>query len=118
VEPLNLAAALRQVEDYWSPMTVATLNDYDVRLVRVFGEFVRHNHAETDEFFLVLEGELTIHLDGTDIVLHPGELYVVPKGVYHQPTAASETAALLIEPREVVNTGDAGGPLTAPRREL
>jgi mannose-6-phosphate isomerase-like protein (cupin superfamily) len=118
VDSINLAAKLALIGEYWSPRTVATLNDYDVRLVKVHGEFVRHRHVDTDEFFLVLDGELTIRTDDGDVVLRPGEAYVVPAGVYHQPRAATETAILLFEPRQVVNTGDAGGALTAARVEL
>ncbi|GAA1793981.1 cupin domain-containing protein [Planosporangium flavigriseum] len=115
---INLAAKLALIGEHWSPRTVATVNDYDVRLVKVLGEFVRHQHADTDEFFLVLDGELTIRMDAGDVVLRKGEVYVVPAGVEHQPYAAVETEILLFEPREVINTGDAGGELTAPRREL
>ena len=115
---VSIAEKLAQVVDLWSPRTVATVNDYDVRLARVHGEFVRHQHADTDEFFLVVSGELTIRMDDGDVVLGPGELHVVPRGVYHQPYAAQETVILLFEPSEVVNTGDAGGELTAPRVQI
>jgi mannose-6-phosphate isomerase-like protein (cupin superfamily) len=115
---VNLTAKLALIAEHWSPRTVATVNDYDVRLVKVRGEFVRHQHADTDEFFLVLDGQLTIRLDAGDVVLKPGEVYVVPAGVEHQPYAEVETSILLFEPSDVVNTGDAGGELTAPRSEL
>jgi mannose-6-phosphate isomerase-like protein (cupin superfamily) len=115
---VNLAAKLALISEHWSPRTVATVNDYDVRLVKVKGEFVRHHHADTDEFFLVVDGELTIRLDDGDVVLKPGEMYVVPAGVYHQPYAENDTSVLIFEPSDVVNTGDAGGELTAPRVEL
>src|SRR3954453_3165862 len=115
---VNLAAKLALIDGHWSPRTVATVNDYDVRLVRVHGEFVRHQHPDTDEFFLVLDGELTIRMDAGDVVLRAGEVFVVPAGVDHQPVAAEEAAILLFEPSGVVNTGDAGGDLTAPRVEL
>jgi mannose-6-phosphate isomerase-like protein (cupin superfamily) len=115
---VNLAAKLALIAEQWSPRTVATVNDYDVRLVKVQGEFVRHQHADTDELFLVVDGELTIRLDDADIVLKPGEIYVVPAGTYHQPYAEVETSVLLLEPSNVVNTGDAGGELTAPRVEM
>lgn len=118
MESISIGDKLRQIAEHWSPKTVATVNDYDVRLVKVRGEFVRHQHAESDEFFLVIEGELTIRMDDGDVTLGPGELHVVPRGVYHQPVATPETSILLFEPSEIVNTGDAGGELTATRAEI
>jgi mannose-6-phosphate isomerase-like protein (cupin superfamily) len=118
VESINLAAKLAQIREVWSPRTVATINDYDVRLAKVQGEFVRHQHPETDEFFLVIDGELTLRMDDGDVVLRPGEVYVVPAGTYHQPVAETETSILVFEPSATVNTGDAGGELTAERRLL
>jgi mannose-6-phosphate isomerase-like protein (cupin superfamily) len=115
---VNLAEKLANIAEHWSPRTVATVNDYDVRLVKIQGEFVRHQHADTDELFLVLAGQLTIRLDADEVVLGPGEMYVVPAGTDHQPCADVETSVLLFEPSDVVNTGDAGGELTAPRVEL
>jgi mannose-6-phosphate isomerase-like protein (cupin superfamily) len=115
---VSIADKLARIPELWSPRTVATVNDYDVRLVRVKGEFVRHQHADSDEFFLVVSGELTIRMDGDDVVLGPGELYVVPRGVHHQPCAQVETEVLLFEPSAIVNTGDAGGEMTAPRIEM
>lgn len=112
---INIGEHLQRISEHWSPKTVAVVNDYDVRLVRVRGEFVRHRHCESDEFFLVIDGELTIRMDDGDVVLGPGDLYVVPRGTYHQPYSAGETSLLLFEPSEIVNTGDAGGALTAPR---
>lgn len=109
----NLAELLGQFRDLWSPKAIAELNDYEVKLVKVKGEFVWHSHDDTDELFLVLDGELTIQLRDRDVVLGSGELFVVPRGVEHCPRADRETAALLLEPRGVVNTGGAGGPLTA-----
>lgn len=106
---VNLSAKLALIAEHWSPSTVATVNDYDVRLVKVHGEFVRHQHTDTDEFFLVLDGELTIRMDAGDVTLGPGEVYVVPAGTPHQPFAAAETSLLLFEPSYVVNTGDSGG---------
>jgi mannose-6-phosphate isomerase-like protein (cupin superfamily) len=115
---VNLADKLALFSDHWGPRVVAQLNDYEVKVVKVKGEFAWHRHADTDELFLVLKGLLTIALRDGEVHLSPGELYVVPRGVEHQPRAAEEVEMLLIEPRGVVNTGDAGGPLTAPRREL
>jgi len=118
IQPLNLAAKFALISEHWSPKTVATVNDYDVRLAVVQGEFTRHTHDDTDEFFLVISGELTIRLDAGDVTLRPGEVYVVPAGVVHQPVAAVETQILIFEPSTVVNTGDAGGTLTARREEI
>jgi mannose-6-phosphate isomerase-like protein (cupin superfamily) len=114
----NLREKLAHVADHWSPKTVAMVNDHDVRVAKVLGEFVRHTHAESDEFFMVVDGQLTIRMDAGDVVLNPGEVFVVPKGTPHQPYAATETSIMLIEPREIVNTGDAGGALTARREEI
>lgn len=115
---ISLSEKLAYVVDYWSPKTVATINDYDVRLAKVHGEFVRHTHTDSDEFFLVIDGRLTIRLDEGEVVLGPGEVYVVPKGVSHQPYAEVETSIMLIEPREIVNTGDTGGTLTTIREVI
>ncbi len=95
---------------------MATVNDYDVRVVRAQGEFTRHTHPDTDEFFLVLDGELTIRLDDGDLTLRPGEVCVVPRGVAHQPVSAYGAQVLLLEPSTTVNTGDNPGALTAQRR--
>jgi len=98
---------------YWSPKLVARLNDYEVKLVKVKGAFVWHTHEDTDELFLVIEGRLTIAMRDRDITLGPGQLFVVPRGVEHCPRAEEEVKVLLLEPAGVVNTGDAGGDLTA-----
>ena len=87
-------------------------------VVKVLGEFVWHSHPDTDDFFLVLQGRLTIQLRDRDVVLGPGELFVVPRGVEHCPRADEETHVLLIEPRGTPNTGDAGGARTAAEREI
>ena len=111
-EKVNLAEKLALVQEHWQPKIVATINDHDVRIVKVQGEFVWHKHDETDDFFLVLDGRLTIQLRDRDVELGPGELFVVPRGVEHCPRADEEVSLLLIEPSGTVNTGDAGGPLT------
>ncbi len=105
-EKINLAEKLELFSEYWSPRTVAHLNENDIMVVKVKGEFVWHKHDETDDFFLVLKGRLTIHLRDRDVVLGPGELFVVPRGVEHQPFAEEETHLLLIEPTGTPNTGD------------
>lgn len=114
--PVDLADVLATIDAAWSPRTVAVLNDYDVRLVKTSGEFAPHSHPETDELFLVLSGSLTIRLDDGDVRLGPGQLYVVPRGVQHQPVSPGGAEVLLVEPSATVNTGDNPGPLTAERR--
>jgi mannose-6-phosphate isomerase-like protein (cupin superfamily) len=111
-DKINLAAALASFDEQWQPRIVAMLNDYKVIVVKVEGEFVWHRHDETDDFFLVLKGHLTIQLRDRNVELDEGELFVVPRGVEHCPRAESEAWVLLIEPEATVNTGDAGGPMT------
>ena len=111
---VDLAEKLSQFSAHWSPKVIARLNDYEIKVVKVEGEFVWHTHEDTDELFLVIAGSLTIQLRGRDVLLEPGQLFVVPRGVEHCPTADGEVHALLIEPAGVVNTGAAGGALTAP----
>src|SRR5215469_5327662 len=118
MEAVNLDAMLARFTEHWLPKRIARINDYDVRIVKIQGDFTWHKHDETDEFFLVLTGELTIQLRDRDVVLAPRELFVVPRGVEHCPRADTETAVLLFEPSSVINTGDAGGELTAEVQEL
>lgn len=115
---INLAEKLALLERPYEPGIVGFINDYKLQVVKVKGPFVWHKHDETDDFFLVLSGHLTIHLRDRDIELDPGELFVVPRGVEHCPDAADETEVLLIEPDGTVNTGDAGGDMTAEPRLL
>ena len=111
--PVDLAQKLSSFTEPWQPKVVARLNDYEIKVVKLAGEFVWHAHDDTDELFLVLDGVLTIRLRDGDVTLRPGQLYVVPRGVEHCPVADGEVQAVLIEPAGVVNTGNAGGPLTA-----
>jgi mannose-6-phosphate isomerase-like protein (cupin superfamily) len=112
--PINFLKKLSQFQDQWSPKVIAELNDYQFKLVKVQGEFVWHEHAETDEAFIVLMGRLKIELPETTVELGAGDLFVVPRGIQHKPSADEECHVLVIEPRGVVNTGDVGGELTAP----
>ncbi len=112
----NVHQVLAGISEHWSPRTVAVVNDYDVRVVKVQGEFTRHSHPQTDEFFLVLSGALTIKMAEGDVHLAPGDTYVVARGRFHQPYAESETTLLLFEPSDTVNTGDTTSELTAERR--
>ena len=115
---VNIQSALESITDHWQPRRLTSINDYDVKLVKLQGEFVWHTHPDTDELFLVLSGELTIQLRDGDVVLRPNDVFVVPKGVEHCPKAENEVSALLIEPQGTVNTGDAPGEMTSELREL
>ncbi|MHC5653810.1 cupin domain-containing protein [Stappia sp.] len=106
-QPVNLAEKLSLFTEHWSPKIVGAFNGHDLMVVKVQGEFVWHEHAETDDFFLVLSGRLTIRMREGDVTLGPGELFVVPKGVEHCPVAEVETHLMLIEPSGTPNTGDA-----------
>lgn len=110
---IDLSAKAASIPEQWSPRVVAELNDYQFKVVRIEGDFVWHDHPETDEAFLVLDGELRIDFRDGAVTIGPGELFVVPKGVEHKPYAASEVRLLLIEPRGTTNTGSAGGERTA-----
>src|SRR6187402_2423236 len=102
---INLAEKLAQLSEHWSPRVVAELNDYQFKVVKLQGEFVWHTHQETDEAFIVIDGEMEIGFRDGSITLRAGEMYVVPKGVEHITRAANECHALIIEPKGVVNTG-------------
>jgi mannose-6-phosphate isomerase-like protein (cupin superfamily) len=115
MEKVNLASKLAMFADHWRPRTVAQFNGHDVMLVKVRGEFIWHKHDETDDFFLVIEGNLDIRLRDRTVRLGPGELFVVPRGVEHQPYAEAEVSLLLIEPTGTPNTGD---PRTAAPRQV
>jgi mannose-6-phosphate isomerase-like protein (cupin superfamily) len=118
VDQVNIDAMLARFDEHWQPKLIARMNDYDVRIVKVQGEFTWHTHADTDELFLVISGELTIGMRDRDVVLGPHEIFVVPAGTEHCPRAEVETSVLLFEPTNVVNTGDAGGDLTATVEQL
>ncbi len=111
--PINFAEKLGLIPEPWQPRVVAELNDYQFKLVKLRGDFVWHSHPDTDEAFVVIEGELRIDFRDGAVTVKAGEMFVVPKGVEHRPHAAAEVKALLVEPRGVVNTGDAGGERTA-----
>lgn len=115
---VDLDEKLGLFTEHWSPKLVARVNDYEVKVVKVQGDFVWHTHEDTDELFLVIDGRLTIQLRDRDVVLGPGQLFVVPRGVEHCPRADEEVKVLLLEPSGVVNTGDAGGDLTATVEEI
>jgi mannose-6-phosphate isomerase-like protein (cupin superfamily) len=106
VTKINLADKFARFTDQWSPKIIADLNDSHVKLAKVQGEFVWHHHAEEDELFLVVQGELTIELRDGEVTLGPGELVVIPKGVEHRPVAREEVQLLLVEPKAIRHTGD------------
>ncbi len=113
LQPVNLMAKYNLFTEQWQPRVVAEINDYQFKIARVEGEFVWHAHDDTDEAFLVLDGTLRLDLPHGSVELGPGELYVVPRGVRHRPVAEGEVKLMLVEPRGVLNTGDAGGERTA-----
>jgi mannose-6-phosphate isomerase-like protein (cupin superfamily) len=113
---IDLEAMAATLVEPWTPLTVATVNDYDVRVVKTHGDFTWHSHPDTDELFLVLNGRLVIRLDGGEVALGPGQLFVVPRGRRHQPHSTEGAEVLLIEPSTTVNTGDSPSHLTAARR--
>ena len=112
--PINFEQKLAMFNDHWSPKVIAELNnEYQFKLVKLEGEFVWHNHADTDEVFIVINGELTIEFRDGKVGLRKGEMFVVPRGVEHKPRAVYECKVMLVEPKGVVNTGETGGELTA-----
>lgn len=115
---IDLSEKFALFDDQWAPRIVGRINDMDVKVAKVRGEFIWHSHDDTDEFFLVHRGRLTIQLDGQeDVTLEEGQFFVVPRGVQHRPVATEECQIVLLEPSGVVNTGDAGGDLTAASDE-
>jgi mannose-6-phosphate isomerase-like protein (cupin superfamily) len=115
LKAINLLEKCTLLRETWQPRVVAELNDYQLKVVRVQGDFVWHEHPDTDEAFLVLEGQLRIDVAEGSVHLGEGELFVVPRGVRHKPYAEGKASVLLIEPRGVPNTGSAGGERTAPQ---
>ncbi|HZU93415.1 MAG TPA: cupin domain-containing protein [Microbacterium sp.] len=114
----NVDEALSTISEPWQPHRLVSVNDYDVKVVKLRGEFVWHTHPDTDELFMVISGRLTIQLRDGDVVLNPHDVFVVPRGVEHCPKAEGEVEALLFEPQSTVNTGDAGGDRTSELREI
>ena len=114
---INLHSKFKKFEDYWSQKVIAEMNYYQFKLVQIKVEFVRHQHTDTDEVFIVLEGIMSIEFENKTVEIKSGEMIVVPKGVIHKPFAASECKVMLVEPRGVLNTGDTNGDLTAPNNQ-
>ena len=113
---INLAEKLETFTEHWQPRTVGQFNGHDLMVVKVKGEFVWHTHDDTDDFFLVLKGRVTIRMRDGDVTLDPGEMFVVPRGVEHCPVAEDEAHLLLIEPTGTPNTGNEK--TAAPRRVI
>ena len=111
--PINFSEKFARFGERWSPRIVAQMNDYHFKLVKIQGEFVWHSHPDTDEVFVVLDGEMTIHLRDGDVALRAGEMFVVPRAVEHKPSAIRECRMMLIEPAGTPNTGDAPSDRTA-----
>lgn len=116
MDAINLSEKLSTFSEYFQPRVVTQFNGHDVMVAKIKGEFIWHKHDDTDDFFLVLTGRLTIELRDGSVTLGPGEMYVVPKGVEHKPVADEETHILLIEPMGTPNTGDAA--TAQPRRVI
>ncbi|MCE8044707.1 cupin domain-containing protein [Halomonas daqingensis] len=110
---IDISQKLSLVDEQWSPRVVAEMNDYQFKVVKLKGEFVWHDHPDTDETFIVIKGNLRIDFRDGAVHLAAGQMYVVPKGVEHKPYAEEEAEVMLIEPRGVLNTGNAGGERTA-----
>jgi mannose-6-phosphate isomerase-like protein (cupin superfamily) len=115
MDKINLEAKLSTFSEHWQPRTVGQFNGHDLMVAKVQGEFVWHKHDDTDDFFLVLQGHLTIEMRDRSVALGPGELFVVPRGVEHRPVAREEVHILLIERTGTPNTGD---PATAAARRV
>jgi len=110
--PINLEEKLDKFSEHWSPKIIAQMNNYHFKLVKFQGEFVWHSHADTDEVFIALDGEMSIEFRDGKVDLKAGEMFVVPRGVEHKPSAKEECKIMLVEPAGTINTGDAVGELT------
>ncbi len=110
---INFQEKLAKFSEHWTPKVIAEMNDYQFKLVKIQGEFVWHNHSDTDEVFIVIEGSMKIEFDEETVELNEGEMYVVPKGVQHKPYAENECKVMLVEPKGVVNTGESDSELPA-----
>jgi mannose-6-phosphate isomerase-like protein (cupin superfamily) len=112
ITAINLKEKFSKFSEHWQPRVIAQLNDYHVKIAKIQGDFVWHSHPETDELFLIVDGELRIDFRDGAVTLSPGELYVVPKGVEHKPYTEKECSILMVELAGTLNTGDTGGERT------
>ena len=110
--PINLQSKFELFSKHWSPKVIAEMNNYQFKIAKIKGEFIWHDHKDTDETFIVIEGTMCIMFRDSIVELSEGEMFVVSKGVEHKPCAENECKILVVEPRGVINTGDAGGDLT------
>ncbi|WP_188694235.1 cupin domain-containing protein [Pullulanibacillus camelliae] len=112
-QAINLSEKLSKFSEHWSPKVIGEMNDYQFKLVKIQGDFVWHDHKDTDEVFIVLEGEMSILFRDGEVKLSKGEMFIIPKGAWHKTYAEKECQAMIVEPRGVINTGEAGSELTA-----
>jgi len=112
-DPINIKDKQALFDELWSPRVITEMNDYQFKLAKGEGDFVWHDHPDTDEVFIVIEGELVIEFRDGAVTLNPGDMYVIPRGVEHKPFAKGLVQVLLVEPKGVVNTGEYSGALTA-----
>ncbi|MGE7926077.1 cupin domain-containing protein [Viridibacillus arvi] len=110
---INLTEKFSIFSEHWSPKVIGEMNDYQFKLVKIIGDFVWHDHKDTDEAFIVIDGEMSISFRDGTVKLSKGEMYVIPKGVEHKPYAEKECHIMLVEPKGVVNTGETNYKLTA-----
>ena len=115
IEPISLKEKFKRFDDHWSPKIIGEMNDYQFKLAKVKGDFVWHHHQETDETFFVISGKLNIELKDTKIKLNEGEMVIIPKGVEHRPYSKDECLIMLIEPKNVKNTGNIKNELTVEK---
>ncbi|RJU80572.1 MAG: cupin domain-containing protein [Candidatus Poseidoniales archaeon] len=113
MEKINLKNKFSDLLEYWSPRVISEMNDYQIKIVKIKGDFIWHNHENTDELFYVIEGKMNIHFHDSTVVLENGDLFVVPRGVDHMPSAETECHVMLIEPKGTKNTGNRDTDLTA-----
>lgn len=118
MDPVNLYRSFDAFAEQWEPRRLATVNDHDLKVARIEGEFVWHAHPDSDELFLLVEGDLTLRLRDREVTLTPGDVFVVPAGAEHCPVSTGESRILMVELNSTVNTGDAGGERTVGVQEL
>jgi len=111
-QAINFKEKLSKINEHWSPRIIAEMNDYQFKLVKIKNEFVWHDHKDTDEVFIVIEGSMKIDFRDGQVILEQGEMFVIPKGVEHKPFASEECQIMLVEPRGVINTGEVKSEIT------